>query len=147
MNTSEKTKITVETLISAPVEKVWNHWTDPAHIIHWNNASDDWHTPRAENDLRVGGRFLSRMEARNGSTGFDFSGQYSKVEQNKLIEYILDDGRKVQILFESEGNKTKVIETFEAEQFHPVEMQRAGWQAILDNFKDYVEKFGTRTDK
>lgn len=139
MATTERTIITVEATMNAPVEKVWDLWTDPKHIVHWNNASDDWHTPKAENDLRVGGKFLSTMEAKDGSWGFDFSGEYSKVEQHKQIEYTLDDGRKVQVSFISKENETTVTETFEAEQTHTIEMQQAGWQAILDNFKKYVE--------
>jgi len=140
MNILEKTIITVRTTIFAPVEKVWNLWTDPAHIIHWNYASDDWHTPKAENDLRVGGRFLARMEAKDGSAGFDFTGKYSKVEQYRQLEYIMDDGRNVQVLFIPQGNVTTVMEAFEAEQTNPARMQQVGWQAILDNFREYVEK-------
>jgi len=139
MEKPEKTIITVRATINAPVEKVWEFWTDPRHIVHWNNASDDWYTPVAENDLKAGGRFLSRMEARDGSSGFDFTGQYSKVELNSQIEYILDDGRNVQVTFVSGGNVTIVTEAFEAEQTNSKELQEAGWQAILDNFKKYVE--------
>ena len=139
MKTTEKTIITIEAKINAGVEKVWEMWTDPKHIIHWNYASDDWHTPRAENDLRIGGRFLSRMEARDGSNGFEFSGKYNNIQYCKFIEYILDDDRKVQVLFEPEGNVTKVTETFEAEHSNSIELQQTGWQAILDNFKKYVE--------
>lgn len=141
-NTAAKTEITVETTIQAPVEKVWKLWTEPNHITQWNNASDEWHTPRAENDLRVDGRFTSRMEAKDGSMGFDFAGTYTHVQEHERIEYTLEDGRKVQIAFVSKGNETHVTETFEAEHTHPVEMQRAGWQAILDNFKNYVETSG-----
>ena len=101
MTAIERTVITIKATIKSPVKKVWNLWTEPRHIVHWNNASNDWHTPRAENDLRVGGKFLSRMEARDGSTGFDFSGEYSKVEQNKCIDYTIADGRKVHITFDS----------------------------------------------
>ena len=139
MDIQEKTIITVRTTIYAPVEKVWNLWTDPVHIIHWNFASDDWHTPKAENDLRAGGRFLARMEAKDGSAGFDFTGKYSKVEQNRQLEYIMDDGRNVQVLFIPQGNVTTVMEAFEAEQTNSYEMQQSGWQAILDNFRKYVE--------
>jgi uncharacterized protein YndB with AHSA1/START domain len=139
MQTSEKTIIAIESTIHASVEKVWDFWTDPDHIIKWNNASADWHTPRAENYLRVGGRFLSRMEARDGSSGFDFTGAYTKVEPLKQISYTLDDGRKVQTSFVSMGNVTMVKETFEAEETNTAEMQRNGWQSILDNFKKYVE--------
>lgn len=135
----EKVKITVETVINAPVEKVWNFWTEPKHIVNWNNASDDWYTPKAENDLRVGGKLIARMEARDGSFGFDFTGVYNKVEPYKEIEYTLDDGRKVKVSFGLRANETTVTETFEAEQTHSLELQQEGWQAILDNFKRYVE--------
>ena len=139
MDTANTTAITVQTKVNAPIEKVWKFWTEPGHIIKWNNASDDWHTPRAENDLRVGGKFLARMEAKDGSFGFDFGGDYTNVVDNQTIEYVLGDGRKVKIDFSSEGNATKVVETFDAENTHPVEVQRGGWQAILDNFKKYTE--------
>jgi len=139
MTTIPKTLITIEATINAPVEKVWHFWADPKHIIHWNNASDDWHTPKAENDLRVGGRFLSRMEAKDGSSGFDFTGEYHKVEQCKQIVYTLDDGRDVRILFVSNGDETTIKETFEAEHTFTIEMQQTGWQSILNNFKKYVE--------
>lgn len=139
---SEKTIITVQTIVNAPLEKVWKLWTDPKHIVSWNNASDDWHTPHAENDLRAGGKFLARMEAKDGSFGFDFSGVYTKVEPQKQIEYTLDDGREVKISFVSDGNETTVFEQFEAEQENSMELQQAGWQAILDNFKKYPEAFG-----
>lgn len=139
MKTLENKLVTVEASIQAAVEKVWNMWTDPKHIIHWNNASEDWHTPRAENDLREGGRFLSRMEAKDGSMGFDFAGIYNKVRQNKLIEYTMDDGREVRVSFVSGGNKTTITTIFQAEEMNPIEMQQNGWQAILNNFRDYVE--------
>jgi len=139
METNNKTNITVQTTVNAPVEKVWEYFTSPGHIIKWNNASDDWHTPNAENDLRTGGKFVYRMEARDGSFGFDFGGEYDKVEVNKTIEYTIGDGRKVNVSFSGDGNTTTVTETFEAESTNPVEMQRGGWQAILDNFKRYAE--------
>ena len=139
METANRTTITVQSTINAPVEKVWKYWSGPEHITKWCNASDDWHTPRAENDLRVGGRFQSRMEARDGSMGFDFGGAYDEVKKNELISYIMDDNRKVKIRFTNNGNETKVVESFEAEDANPIELQRGGWQAILDNFKKYVE--------
>lgn len=139
MMTKNKTAITVEALIKAPIEKVWQLWTLPEHITKWNNASDDWHTPFAENDLRVGGKFLSRMKAKDGSFGFDFYGVYDDVRVNEYIEYTIGDGRKVKIVFSSHGNETKVVETFETENTHPLEVQRGGWQAILNNFKKYTE--------
>lgn len=137
-----KTKITVEATINAPLEKVWKIWTTPAHIMKWNNASDDWHTPTAENDLRVGGKFLSRMEAKDGSFGFDFWGIYDDVKTNERITYTMDDGRKVEIIFKSQGNTTIVTETFEAEGENSVELQQQGWQAILNNFKMHAESYG-----
>ena len=135
----ETKKITVENTVAAPVEKVWKFWTAPEHITKWNNASPDWHTPRAENDLRTGGKFLSRMEARDGSQGFDFNGTYDQVKLNKEIAYTMEDGRKVNISFEEMGNATKVTETFDAETTNSLELQKGGWQAILDNFKKYTE--------
>lgn len=143
MIATERKTITVEANIHAPVEKVWELWTDPKHIVRWSNASDDWHTPKAENDVRVGGKFSSRMEARDGSMGFDFNGEYTKVELHKRIEYTLADDRKVQITFTDKGNETEVKETFEAEDTNSTEMQQQGWQAIMDNFKKYVEKSNT----
>ena len=140
METNTNTTITIENIVNAPLEKVWKFWTEPAHIIKWNNASADWHTPYAENDLRVGGKFVSRMEAKDGSFGFDFGGVYDEVIINKSIAYTLGDGRKVKIFFTSHGNETKVVETFEAENTNSVELQRSGWQAILDNFKKYTEE-------
>jgi uncharacterized protein YndB with AHSA1/START domain len=134
------TKITVSTLVNAPLEKVWNCWTAPEHIIHWNFASNDWCAPSAENDLRIGGKFKSRMEAKDGSLGFDFEGVYTNVLENKCIEYILADDRKVKIEFITKVNQIEVIETFDPENENPVEMQQGGWQAILNNFKKYVEQ-------
>ena len=136
--TKNKT-IAIETTVVAPVEKVWKLWTAPEHIKKWNNANEEWHTPKAENDLRVGGRFVARMEAKDGSMGFDFGGTYDEVKPRELISYTLDDGRKVAITFSSEENATRITETFEAENANPIEMQRVGWQAILDNFKRYAE--------
>ena len=139
METTQSTIIIVESIINAPVEKIWNYWTAPEHISNWCAASDDWHTPSAENDLRTGGKFSSRMEAKDGSFGFDFGGVYDEVITNKLIAYTIGDGRKVKITFSTEGAQTKVVESFEAESTNPIEMQRGGWQAILDNFKKYTE--------
>jgi uncharacterized protein YndB with AHSA1/START domain len=139
METGNNLSVTVETTVQTSVERVWKYWTEPKHITKWNNASDDWHTPFAENDLKAGGKFLSRMEAKDGSFGFDFSGVYDEVRINEGISYTLDDGRKVSITFISQQNETKIIETFEAENMNPIEMQKAGWQAILDNFKKYTE--------
>lgn len=139
MTTSENKRITVEATIYIPIAKVWNCWTDPKHITKWNNASDDWHTPTAENDLRVGGKFSYRMEAKDGSMGFDFWGTYTRIEPFQFIGYTLGDERKVEISFLTEGNKTRIIETFDPEDINSVELQKTGWQAILNNFKKYVE--------
>jgi len=139
MTTIKRTSITVEATIHAPLGKVWNLWNSPEHIIKWCSASPDWHTPRAKNDLQVGGRFLTRMESRDGTMGFDWEGTYDIIENLKRIEYTMDDGRKVSITLEHTGNDTKIVETFDAENENPVEMQREGWQAILNSFKNYAE--------
>lgn len=139
METAAKTKVTVETIVKAPVEKVWQYWSEPKHITKWCQASDDWHAPYAENDLRKGGKQKTTMAAKDGSMSFDFEGVYDHVELHKLIEYTIADGRKVKIIFSANGNETKITETFEAESTNPIEMQRGGWQAILDNFRKYTE--------
>jgi len=139
METKDKKIITVEASVKAPVVKVWEYWTAPKHVKQWNAASDDWHTTYAENDLRVGGKFLSRMEAKDGSFGFDFGGVYDKVTKNEFITYTIGDGRKVEITFSGDEDETTIVESFEAEDTHSIEMQRGGWQAILDNFKKYTE--------
>lgn len=131
--------ITISTFVNLPIEIVWKVWIRPVHIKKWNNASPDWYTPFAKNDLKVGGKFLYRMEARDGSFGFDFEGKYLEVETEKLINYQLEDGRKVWVKFEKEGEGVKLTETFEPEQENSVELQREGWKAILDNFKRYSE--------
>jgi uncharacterized protein YndB with AHSA1/START domain len=136
---TDKTIITVETFVNAPIDKVWECWTHPEHIVNWNFASADWHAPKAENDLRPGGSFTSRMEAKDGSYGFDFEGVYDDVIINNLISYTLGDGRTVVIKFTNTGNETHIAESFEAEDVNPEEMQRDGWQAILNNFKKYAE--------
>jgi uncharacterized protein YndB with AHSA1/START domain len=139
MNLSKKPVISVQTEVNAPIDRVWKFWTNPDDIVKWNNASDDWYTPRAENDLREGGNFRYRMEARDGSMGFDFGGVYEKIKPKKQIEYTIGDGRKVRINFLNLKNKTEVIETFEVEDTNSIELQRNGWQSILDNFKKYAE--------
>ena len=131
--------ITVQNNINAPIETVWECWTNPVHITKWNNASDDWHTPYAENDLRTGGRFKSAMASKDGTMSFDFEGEYTLVEQNKAIEYVMADGRKVEISFAATPSGVDVIESFDPETENSEEMQRGGWQAILNNFKKYVE--------
>lgn len=139
METNEKKVITINAAINAPVDKVWNCFTQPGHITKWNSASDDWISPRAENDLRKGGNFNYRMQAKDGSFGFDFAGVYDEVDDKKYIEYTIGDGRKVKITFTSNGNTTNVKEEFEAESINSIEMQQNGWQAILNNFKKHVE--------
>ncbi|CAG5067334.1 hypothetical protein DYBT9623_00054 [Dyadobacter sp. CECT 9623] len=132
-------KITVATTVNAPVAKVWEQFNAPEHITQWCAASEDWHAPFAENDLRPGGKFTTTMAAKDGSFSFDFGGIYSNIVAEKAIAYDMADGRSVQITFEDHGGNTTVIEVFDAEQSNPVEMQRDGWQAILDNFKKHVE--------
>lgn len=133
------TKITIDVLVSADVNKVWKYYNSPEHITKWNFASDDWFCPKAENDLREGGKLKSRMEAKDGSFGFDFEGIYNEVIEHEKITYTLTDGRKVETHFEIVDGKTKITTTFDVENENPVEMQRAGWQAILYNFKKYAE--------
>lgn len=132
-------KITIETVVNAPLQQVWDAWNNPSDIEQWNAASPDWHTTRSTVDLREGGRFLSRMEAKDGSMGFDFEGTYTRVEPLRRIEYRMDDEREVQTLFEETADGVLVRSTFDAESQNPAEMQRAGWQAILDNFGRHVE--------
>ena len=132
--------ITVTNTINASIEKVWEFWTTPEHITKWNNASPNWHTPYAENDLVVGKRFKSTMAAKDGSISFDFEGTYTKIEKHSTIVYVLDDNRKVQISFEKTENGIKIIESFDPENQNTEELQKNGWQAILDNFKKYVEQ-------
>ncbi len=141
METAKRKIINIETIVHADPANVWEMWTKPEHIVQWNNASSDWHTTRAENDLKVGGIFLSRMEAKDGSSGFDFTGKYDKVEYLKEIHYTMDDGRRVETRFIPKGISTAVFESFEAEDLNSPEIQRAGWKSILDNFKLYVETY------
>jgi uncharacterized protein YndB with AHSA1/START domain len=139
MEEKENAAITVKTTVSAPMNEVWKIWTSPEHIVKWNNASDDWHTPAAENDLKVGGKFVYRMEAKDGSFGFAFSGIYEEVLENSKIAYVLEDQRKVIISFEETEQGVLVTEMFDPEQENSIELQKNGWQAILDNFKKYAE--------
>ena len=139
METTTNSAITVKALVNAPVEKVWKCWSEPKHITNWCQASDDWHAPYAENDLRKDGKFKTTMAARDGSVSFDFEGIYTNVEPHKLIEYAMADGRKVKITFSAKGKETEVVESFDPEGTNPLEMQRQGWQSILNNFKKYTE--------
>ncbi len=132
-------KITVQASIAAPASKVWEYYTQPIHITQWNFADSSWHCPHAENDLRVGGKYLARMEARDGSFGFDFEATYLEMIEGQKLVYVLADGRQASVIFESAGNSTTVTVTFDPETENPVAMQLAGWQAILDNFAAYAE--------
>ncbi|MBK9040977.1 MAG: SRPBCC family protein [Bdellovibrionales bacterium] len=133
-------KIQIETTISTTLPKVWQYWTEPNHITKWNFAVPEWCCPRASNDLRVGGKYSARMEAKDGSFGFDFEAIYDEVVDQKNIAYTLSDGRKVITSFEQQGPVTKVTTVFDAENQNPVEMQKSGWQSILNNFKKYAEE-------
>ncbi len=134
-----KEKITVSAIVDQNVSKVWEAWNKPEHIINWNFAADEWCCPSAESDFKEGGKFTSRMEARDGSMGFDFWGIYDVIKENEQLDYTMGDGRKVWITFEEKDGKTHIIETFEAESENSLELQKGGWQAILNNFKSYAE--------
>jgi uncharacterized protein YndB with AHSA1/START domain len=134
-----KNQITINAVVAAAPEKVWECWTNPDHITRWNFASDDWCCPSAENDLKVGGRYKARMEAKDGSFGFDFEAIYKEVSPREKLSYTMSDGRKVTTTFEEQGDATKVTTVFDAEQENSIDTQRDGWQAILNNFKAYVE--------
>lgn len=131
--------ITIKTSVHAPLQQVWECWTSPEHIVKWNAASEDWHCPRATNDLREGGCFTSRMEAKDGSMGFDFGGVYTKVIPMETIAYTMGDDRKVKVHFEEREGKTNVVEIFEPEEENSRERQQEGWQSILDKFKEYTQ--------
>ena len=135
-------KITVETVVDATPQAVWDAWNNPADIKQWNTAQDDWHTTRSSVDLREGGKFMSRMEAKDGSVGFDFEGTYTRVVPQQAVEYRMSDGREVQVEFSETPDGVRVRETFDAETENSPELQRAGWQAILDNFRRHVESKG-----
>jgi uncharacterized protein YndB with AHSA1/START domain len=132
-------KITINAEIDASVEKVWEMWNSPEHIVNWNATSEDWQTTRASNELKIGGSSSCRMEAKDGSMGFDFNWIYTAVESNKHLEYTLEDNRKVVIDFSEENGKVNIIQTFDAETENTMELQKLGWQSILNNFKKYVE--------
>jgi uncharacterized protein YndB with AHSA1/START domain len=133
-------EITIYAGVKAPIDAIWDCFTLPEHIVEWNFASDDWYAPEAENDLRAGGEFVYTMAAKDGSMSFEFTGIYTEVYIYKQINYLLSDGRRVQVNFQTAGDEILITQTFEAENENPVEMQEAGWQAILNNFKDYVER-------
>jgi uncharacterized protein YndB with AHSA1/START domain len=131
--------ITVKTTINASLEKVWDFWTKPEHVINWNFASDDWHCPKAENNLKIGEKFCYTMAAKNGEMSFDFEGEYTEIETHKLIKYKLEDDRRIIIQFEQNQDLVTIIESFDPENENSLELQQNGWQAILDNFKKYIE--------
>ncbi len=131
--------ITVETIVPKDIETVWELWTGPEHIQAWNHATEDWECPKAENDLRVGGHFSAIMAAKDGSTSFDFNGTYTAVDRPTLLEYVIADGRQVSVRFESVDDGTKITELFEPETLNSRELQRSGWQSILDTFKHYAK--------
>ena len=131
--------ITIETTINAPIAHVWEKWTSPEHVQNWNFASPDWHCPKATTDLQAGGEFHYEMASKDGSMSFDFWGTFQKIEEQKSLEIVIGDGRKMQVTFETTEAGTKVTEQFEPENQNPEEMQQAGWQMILDNFKSYAE--------
>ena len=135
-------KITVETVVKANIYTVWSAWNNPEDIKQWNAASDDWHTTASRVELREGGSFSSRMEAKDGSMGFDFSGTYTKIIENELIEFEMEDKRTVSIQFIPVSDGIKIEETFDAETQNDPEMQRQGWQSILNNFTKHVESNG-----
>lgn len=139
----EKQLITVSAEINVPIKTAWEIRTQPNHIVKWNFASDDWHSPNAVNDLKVGGKFVYTMAAKDGSFSFDFSGTYTLVEENKRFDYTMDDGRKSTVTFEDKDGRTLISETFQAENMNPVEMQKTGWQSILNNLKKYAENTNT----
>lgn len=139
MKTADTQSITVETLVNAPVEKAWKVFSEPEHIRQWAFASDDWHAPYADNDLRKDGKFKTTMAAKDGSFSFDFEGVYTSVVPNKSFEYVIADGRTVKVDFLQEANGTRIKETFDPENENPIDMQRAGWQAILENYRKHVE--------
>ncbi len=136
---TELKMLTVGVVIDAPLDKVWTCFTSPEFITQWNFASDDWHAPKAENDLRINGRFSFRMEAKDGSFGFDFGGVYTDLKMHELIAYTLDDYRKVVVKMTHDGQYTQFTQMFEAEQENSIELQQGGWQAILNNFKKFVD--------
>ena len=140
METAKATTITVQADVHAPIEKVWKYWNEPQHITQWCAASDDWHAPYAENDIRKDGKFKTTMAAKDGSVSFDFEGVYTKVDPKKRIEYAMSDGRKVSLVFTEHGTSTEITETFDPENTHSLDQQREGWQAILNNFKAYTER-------
>lgn len=139
MENIDKTAVTVTVTVNAPLEKVWQQFNAPEHIVHWNHASDDWHSPFAESEFKEGGKSKITMAAKDGSFSFDFEWVFNKIKEHETVEYTIADGRKVSIQFQPTESGVKVTETFETENTNSVELQREGWQAILNSFKNYVE--------
>lgn len=139
MRSKANTPLQVRTKVHADPGKVWEYWTNPEHITKWNFASDDWCCPKAENDLKVGGKYKARMEAKDGSSGFDFEAVYDEIKDRKKIAYTMTDGRKASTDFYQLGDTTQITTTFDPDSQHPLEMQKNGWQAILENFRKYTE--------
>ncbi|MFN7833478.1 MAG: SRPBCC family protein [Bacteroidota bacterium] len=136
----DTTKITIQAVVAADRQKVWNCYTQPEHITKWNFATDTWHCPAASNDMRVGGKYLARMEAKDGSFAFDFEAVYNEIVDGEKFTYTMPDNREIQVSFEQTDDKTRVTVTFDPENVNPVDLQRDGWQSILDNFKRYAEE-------
>lgn len=132
-------QIRISAMVNAPIDRVWDSWTKPEHITKWNFADDSWHCPSASNDLKVGGKYIARMEAKDGTFGFDFEATYDTIIDKQELTYTMPDGRKVTTIFVSNGKETSITTTFDAESENPVELQKQGWQAILDNFKKYAQ--------
>ena len=135
----KSTKILVQATLAADMQKVWDYYTKPEYITKWNFASDDWHCPSASNDMKIGGKYLARMEAKDGSFGFEFSATYDSIAPGESFQYTIEDGRIVYVNFEKAGNNTLIKVEFEAESVNSIELQKGGWQAILDNFKKFTE--------
>lgn len=138
-SSSDKVFVTVECVVNVPVDKAWDLWTEASHITKWNFASPEWHAPRAESDLRIGGKYVTRMEAKDGSCGFDCEGVYDEIETHQLIKSHFTDGREIEVTFSTVNGQTKVTQTFQIEEVNSAEMQRGGWQNIMNNFKAYAE--------
>lgn len=133
-------KLKIEATVAADPKKVWSYWTKPEHITKWNFADPSWQCPKASNDLKVGGKYAARMEAKDGSFGFDFVATYNEVEDQRKLTYTMEDGRQATTTFENTGGKTKITTVFDPEKIHPEDFQQAGWQSILNNFKKYTEE-------
>ena len=132
-------KVIIQANVSANIKKAWEYYTQPAHITKWNFATDDWMCPDASNDMRIGGKYIARMEAKDGSFGFDFEAVYNEISDGEKFTYIMPDNREVNVIFNQNGDATEVTVKFDAETENPIELQREGWQSILNNFKKYTE--------